>query len=111
MNTSILLPHFQSRDGMLNRIGGIYPHNGIMDYPRNPNTEVHLGKFLDSMEFQSWKVNFRTEVCMRTSDPQITMHWIPEVETAKSIDDLLTLRSSVRRTDFFGFEIPKSRVL
>ena len=105
LNTSILLPHFQSRDGMLNHIGGIYPLNGIMDYPRNPNTEVQLGKFLDSMEFQSWKVNFRTEVCMRTSDPQITMHWIQEVDIAKSIVDLLTSRSIVGRTDFFGFEM------
>ena len=111
MNTSILLPHFQSGDGMLNHMGGIYAHNGMMDYPRNPNTEVHLQKFLDSMELQSWKVNFSTEVCLKAADLQITMHWIQEVEIAKSIGDLLTSRSIVGRTDFFGFEIPKSRVL
>ena len=42
------------------------------------------------MEFQSWKVNFRTEVCLRTADLQITMHWITEGEIEKSIDELMT---------------------
>ena len=43
---------------------------GVMDYPRIPITEMHLGKFPDSMEFQS-------------PNPHITMHWIKEVEIAK----------------------------
>ena len=34
-----------------------------MDYPRFPISEVHLEKFRDSLDFQSWKVNFNTEVC------------------------------------------------
>ena len=79
LNTSVPSPHFQSRSGMLNHIGGTYSHNGMMDYPRIPFSEWNLGKFPDSMEFQSWKVNFRTEVCVRTADPQITMLWIKEV--------------------------------
>ena len=77
---------------MLNHVGGTYSHHGMMDYPRLPITEWSLGKFPDSMELQSWKVNFRTEV-LRTADPQITMLWIKEVEIAKSIDELLTWRS------------------
>ena len=52
------------------------------------------------MEFQSWKVNFRTEVCLRTADPQITMLRIKEVEIAKSIGELMTSRSNVGRTHF-----------
>ena len=72
----------------------------MMDYPRIPIAELHLGKFPDSMEFQSWKVNFRTEVCTKTADPQITVHWIKKVEIAKSIDELMTSRSIVGRTDF-----------
>ena len=36
--------------------GGIYSHNGVMDYPRYPISEMHLGKFPDSLEFQSWRV-------------------------------------------------------
>ena len=62
----------------------------MMDYPRLPISEMHLGKFPDSLKFQSWKVNFKNEVCARTADPQITMHWIKEVEIAKSIDELMT---------------------
>ena len=41
--------------------------------------------FLDSMEFQSWKINFRTEFCLRKADPQITMLWIKELVTSRSI--------------------------
>ena len=33
--------------------------------------------------------NIKTEVCMRTADPQVTMQWIKEVEIAKSIDELV----------------------
>ena len=44
-----------------------------MEYPRFPISELHLAKFPDSMEFESWKVNFKTEVCAKTANPQITM--------------------------------------
>ena len=54
----------------------------MMDYPRIPVTEWNLGKMPDSTEFQSWMFKFRTEVCMRTADPQVTMLWIKEVEVA-----------------------------
>ena len=57
-------------------------------------------KISDSVESQSWKVNFRTDVRLRTADPQITMHWIKEVEIAKSIDDLVRSRPITGRTDF-----------
>ena len=93
LNTSIPLLHFQSGKGMLHHTGGTYSHSGMMDYPRIPITEMHLGKFPDSVEFQSWNVNFNNEVSTRTADPQITMHRIKEVETAKSIDELVTSRS------------------
>ena len=43
-------------------------------------TEWNLGKFTDSMEFQSWKLNFRIEVCIRTAEFQVTMLCIKEVE-------------------------------
>ena len=68
-------------------------------------SELNLGKFLDSMEFQSWKVNSWTEVCLTTADPQITMHWITEVEIAKSIDELMKSRSIVGRGDFHDFDM------
>ena len=64
-NSSILVPRFQSGGGLLNHTGGTYSHDGMIDYPRFPISELHLGKFPDSMEFQSWKVNFKTEVMVR----------------------------------------------
>ena len=39
--------------------------------------------FLTLWNFQSWNVNFRTEVCLRTVDPQITTLWSKEVDIAK----------------------------
>ena len=56
---------------------------GMMDDPKFPISEMHLGKFPDSLEFQSWEVNFKTEVSAKSAFPHITMHWIKEVEIAK----------------------------
>ena len=75
-----------------------------MEYPRTPMTEWTLGKIPDSMEFQSWKDNFRIEVSLRTADPQITMLWNKEVEIAKSIDELVTTRSITGQHHFFDFD-------
>ena len=36
---------------MLNHTGGPCSHNGMMDYPRIPITDLHLGIFPDSVEF------------------------------------------------------------
>ena len=69
---------------MLNHTGGTYSHSGMMDSPGILFSKLNLGNFLDSMDFQSWKVNFRTWVCLRTADPQITMLWIKKVEIAKN---------------------------
>ena len=83
----------------LSHTGGTYSHNGMMDYPRFPISEMHLGKCRDSLEFQSWKVNFKTEVCAKSAFLHITVHWIKEVEVAKSVDDLMTSRSITGRRD------------
>ena len=64
MNTSVQSPHFQSRSGMLDHTGGTCSHGGMMDHPRIPLAEWNLGEFPDSMELQSWKVNFNS----RSSD-------------------------------------------
>ena len=91
-SSTIPTPLFNQGVATLNRFshtGGTYSHNGMMDYPRYPISELHLGKFLESWEFQSWKVNFKTEVCSKSAFPRLTMHWIKEVEIAKPIDDLM----------------------
>ena len=87
-------------DGISRHTGGTYSHGGMMEYPRFPISKLHLAKFPDSMEFESWKVNFQTEVCAKTANPQITMSWITEVEKAKSIDESSTSQSIFGRTDF-----------
>ena len=56
--------------------------------------------FLTLCEFQSWKVNFKTEVCSKKADRHLTVQWIKEVETAKSFDDLMTSQSTTGRRDF-----------
>ena len=98
LNTPIQSLLVQSRSGMLNHTGGTYSHNCTVDDPRVSIAELNLGKFLDPLEFESWKLKFRTEVCL-------TMHWIKEVEIAKPIEDLVTSRSIVERTDFPDFDM------
>ena len=71
----------------------------MMD-PRTSITEWNLGQFPDTVEFQSWKLNFRTEVSMRTADLQVTMQWIKEIEVAITIDELVASRSVTGQTNF-----------
>ena len=84
-NTSISVSRFQRGAGVFDHIGGTGSHGGAMDYPRFLFSEMHLGKFPDSMKLQSWKINFKVEVCWKTADPHLTIQWIKEVEIAKSI--------------------------
>ena len=97
-SSSIPTPRFNQGIGTLSLLchtGGTSSHIGMIDHPRFPISEMHLGKFPDSLEFQCWKVNFKTEVCAKSAFPLITMHWIKEVEIAKSTDELMTSRSIV----------------
>ena len=64
-----------------------------MTMPSHPSSEMHLGKFPDHTEFQSRIVNFRTEVCSKAKNPTRALQWIKEIETAKSLDDLITQKS------------------
>ena len=107
-SSSIPTPRFNQAIATLNPLyhtGGTYSPNGVMDYTRFAISEMHLGKFPDSLEFQGWKVNFKTEVCSKTADPLLTIHWIKEVEIAKSIDELMTSRSMVVRSDFPDYDM------
>ena len=89
----------------LSHTGGTYSRNGKIGYPRFPISDMHLGWFPDSVDFQSWKVNFMTAVCSKTADPHLTMHWIKEVETATSIDELVTSQSILGRTDSTDYDM------
>ena len=80
---------------------GTYSHDGMMDYPRFPISEMHPRKFPDSLQFQSWKVNLKTEVWAKSAFLHITRHWITEV----TIDDLLTSQSLTVRGDFPDYDM------
>ena len=64
-----------------------------MAIPSYPSWEMHLGKFPDHTEFQSWVVNFRVEVCAKAKNDTLALQWIKEIEAAKSLDDLITPKS------------------
>ena len=57
----------------------------MMEYPRRPFSELHLATFPDSMDFQSWEATFKTEVCAKRANPQVTMSCITEVEKAMGV--------------------------
>ena len=71
--------------------------------PRYAISVLHFGKFPDPDDFQCWRVNVETDVCVSTQFPQLTMSWINEVEMARSTDDLLTSQSIEGRRDFTWF--------
>ena len=64
-----------------------------------------LENFLTLWNFKAGTSTFRTEVCLRTADPQITMLWIKEGEIATSIDELMTSRSITGQHDFHDFDL------
>ena len=64
---------------------------------------MHLGKFTDHTEFQSWIVNSRTEVCSQEKNPTRAVQWVKEIEAAKSLDVLITPKS-ITGKDFTDHE-------
>ena len=65
-----------------------------MTIPSHPSSEMRLGRFLDHTEFQSWIVNFRSEVCSKVKNPTRALQWIKD-EAAKSLDDLISPTSKM----------------
>ena len=113
---SILLPCFSVRarenslgdrnclKSMAHHAAGIgtCTQSGMIN-PSHPSSEMHLGKLPDDTEFQSWIVNFRTEVCSKAKNPTRALHWIEEIEAANSLDDLITPKS-ITSKDFPDYE-------
>ena len=62
-------------------------------------TDMRLGKFPDSVEFPSWNVNSKNEVCSKRADANLTMQRIKEVEMANSTDGFMTSRSITGRNE------------
>ena len=74
-----------------------------MTIPSYPSSELHLGKFPDQTKFQSWIVNFQTEVCSKAKNPTLAFQWVKEIETAKPLEDLITPKS-ITGKDFPDYE-------
>ena len=84
-SSSIPTPRFNQGIETLNPLchtGGTYSQDGVMDYPKYPISELHLGKFPDPFELQSWKVNFKTEVCANSVFP--SNHCAPDQRSRDS---------------------------
>ena len=79
LNTSIPSVHFRSRSGILDHTGGTCCHSGMMEYPRSPITELHLGNFLTLWNFKAGK---------STSG----LRFVQEQQILRSIDELMTSR-------------------
>ena len=82
-SSSIPLPRFNQVFGTSNTLshtGGTYSQSDLMDSLRDPIPELHHGKLRDSLEFERWKAFFKSVVCANSVLPQVTMHWIKEVE-------------------------------
>ena len=54
-NSSILVPRFQSRGGLLHHTGGTFSHGDMMDYTGFPISELHVGIILIQWNFQAGK--------------------------------------------------------
>ena len=71
--------------------------------PSRRSSEMHLWKFPDHAEFQSWVVNFRAEVCSKAKNPMLALQMIKEIEAANRWIDLITPKSSTGK-DFPDYE-------
>ena len=70
----------------MRRTGGTFFQNCRMETPRYAFSELHFGESPDFQDdFQCWRVSFKTEVCVSTSTPELTMSWINDVEMAHGI--------------------------
>ena len=80
-----------------------------METLRYAISELHFWKFPNPDDFQCWRVNFKTELCVCTPFPQFTMSWVNEVEMGGSTDDLMASQS-IRGKTFPDFEMLDARI-
>ena len=72
----------------LSHAEGAYPHNCMLEQPRNQVSEMHVDKFRNPSTFQFRKTSFKTEVCSCSNFTTDAMLWITDVEMVDSVDDL-----------------------
>ena len=76
---------------------GTCTQSGMIN-PSYLSSEMHLQKFPDQTEFQSWIVNFQAGVCAKAKNLALALQWIKEIEAASSLKDLINPKS-VRSKD------------
>ena len=101
-NFAIPPPRFARKFSTRNppsQVEGAHPQNCMVELPRNQVSELHFDKFPDLRALKCWKTNFKTG----------TVLWIKDVETTKSVDDLVTSRS-MRGYNFPNFEMLDAKI-
>ena len=73
--------------------------------PEVSDLGIVFGKISWLYGFQKWKDNFKTETCSKSAYAHLTMHWIKEVQIAKSIHDPVTSRSVAVRCNFSDYDV------
>ena len=63
---------------MTHHAAGIGTCTQSMTIPSHLSSEMHLQKFPDQTEFQSWIVNFRAEVCAKAKNLALTFAMNPK---------------------------------
>ena len=91
------------------RTGGNYSQNCTIGNADICCPGTAFGIFSEQDDFQCWRVNLKTEVCVRTLTPELTVSWIDEVEIARSVDDLMTSQS-IKGESFLDFEMLGARI-
>ena len=77
-NDKRIVEYTDSRSSLPKQKWNVVPHGwNLLSqwygwWSENSFLELNLGKCPDSTEFHWWKVNFRTEFCLRTADPRRT---------------------------------------
>ena len=88
--------------------GGFSKNYGA-DQQRLQISDPHFDKFSTSATFACWKIRFKTEVCTFSQFPTEALHWIKEVETVDSVDDLMS-SSPTRGIQLPNFEVLDARI-
>ena len=86
-------------------IGGDSSKNYGAEQQRLQISGLHFDKFPTPATFACWKIRFKTGVCTCSQFPTEAMHWIKEVETVDSVDDLMSSSSII------GIQMPDCEVL
>ena len=89
--------------------GGDYSKNYGADQQRLQISDFHFDKFPTPATFASWKIKFKTEVCICSQFPTEAMQWIKEVELDVSVDELRS-SSSTRGISMPNFEVLDARI-